>query len=263
MKQKGSDNKKTNRREPHLEEFIDFFDDETQLASDPLFSREAIRDYTKKPDKVRKNNRRLKQYVGKTKVEEKGGDAKDGDSEFKKVQCPVCDESHDLDKCRMFKDQILDERSKILWKKKLCYGSYSPVSQGHNEKSYKQRRTCKICKQSHPTGLHGYLPKKKQPKVTSDSKDSVPLVNNKKMMTSNFAEMDIKCNSSSIESKIISMWVVPVKVSHSKLKKNFLRMQSSTIAVKGSSSKKTFKKKLEQLTEKLVLQSRLSMDKSV
>ena len=86
MKQKGSDNKKTNRREPHLEEFIDFFDDETQLASDPLFSREAIRDYTKKPDKVRKNNRRLKQYVGKTKVEEKSGDAKDGDSEFKKVQ---------------------------------------------------------------------------------------------------------------------------------------------------------------------------------
>ena len=31
----------------------------------------------------------------KTKVEVKSDDAKDGDSEFKKVQCPVCDESHD------------------------------------------------------------------------------------------------------------------------------------------------------------------------
>ena len=78
-----------------------------------------------------------------------------------------------------------------------------------------------VCKQSHATGLHGYLPKKKEHKVTSDPKDGVPPVNNKKLMTSNFAEMDIKCNSSSIESKIISMCVLPVKVSHSKSKKEF------------------------------------------
>ena len=78
-----------------------------------------------------------------------------------------------------------------------------------------------VCKQSHGTGLHGYLPKKKEHKVTSDPKDGVPPVNNKKLMTSNFAEMDIKCNSSSIESKIISMCVLPVKVSHSKSKKEF------------------------------------------
>ena len=30
-------------------------------------------------------------------MEEKCGDAKDGDSEFKKVQCPVCDESCGLE----------------------------------------------------------------------------------------------------------------------------------------------------------------------
>ena len=78
-----------------------------------------------------------------------------------------------------------------------------------------------VCKQSHATGLHGYLPKKKEHKVTSDPKDGVPPVNNKKLMTSNFAEMDVKCNSSSIESKIISMCVLPVKVSHSKSKKEF------------------------------------------
>ena len=78
-----------------------------------------------------------------------------------------------------------------------------------------------VCKQSHATGLHGYLPKKKEHKVTSVPKDGVPPVNNKKLMTSNFAEMDIKCNSSSIESKIISMCVLPVKVSHSKSKKEF------------------------------------------
>ena len=73
------------RREAELEDFIDFFDDETQLANDPLFSREALRDYTEKADKVGNNKKRIKQYVGKTKVEEKSGDTKDGDSEFKKV----------------------------------------------------------------------------------------------------------------------------------------------------------------------------------
>ena len=52
--------------------------------------------------------------------------------------------------------------------------------------------------------------------MTSESKDGDTPVDNKKLMTSNFAEMDIKCNSSSIESKITNMCVVPVKVSHSK-----------------------------------------------
>ena len=66
--------------------------------------------------------------MGKTKVEKKCGDAKDGESEFKKVQYPVCDESHDLDNCSMFKNQTLKERNKILWKKKLRYGCYSPLS---------------------------------------------------------------------------------------------------------------------------------------
>ena len=42
----------------------------------------------------------------------------------------------------------------------------------------KKKRTCKICKQSLPTDLHGYLPKKK---------DCAPPVDNKKLMTSNFA----------------------------------------------------------------------------
>ena len=78
----------------------------------------------------------------------------------------------------------------------MCCRCYSPVSQDYNAETCKQRRTCKICKQSHPTCLPGYLPKKKQSKVTSDSKDGVPPVEDKKLMTSNFAEMDIKCNSS-------------------------------------------------------------------
>ena len=131
------------------------------------------------------------------------------------------DESHDLDNCSMFKDQALEERSEILWIKSLWYGYYSPVSQDHYTKTCKQRRTCMICKQSHPTGLHGYISKTKQPKVANDPKDGVPPVNDKKLKASNFAEMDVKFNSSNIESKIISMCVVPAKISHSEPKNKF------------------------------------------
>ena len=179
-----------------------------KLANEPFFSRGALRDYTGKAGKGGNNKRSIKQNVEKIKMEEKCGDAKDGDGEFKKGQCPVCDENHDLGNCSMFKDQTLEERSKMLRKKKLCYGYYSPVSQDHNAKTGKQRITCMICKQSHPTGLHVYLPKKKH-------------------------------------------------------RKNFLRTQCSAIAVKVRSSKKTFRKNLEQLAGKLILQPRLLVENRV
>ena len=60
-------------------------------------------------------------------------------------------------------------------------------------------------------------------------------------MTSNFSEMNVKCNSSSIESKIISMFVVPVNVSHSKSKKEF-----STNGMLGNCSQGSFIKEYIQ-----------------
>ena len=75
MEQKGSDNKETTQMKAG---FYWFFDDEIQLIfyDDPLFSREALRDYTENADKVGNNNRRIKQYVRKTKVEAKQREAK-------------------------------------------------------------------------------------------------------------------------------------------------------------------------------------------
>ena len=73
-------------------------------------------------------------------MEEKGDDAKDDDNKFKKVQCRVCNKIHDLYNCSLFKDQTLEERSKILWKKKLCYGCYLPISQDHNTKTCKEHK---------------------------------------------------------------------------------------------------------------------------
>ena len=111
-----------------------------------------------------------------------------------------------------------------------------------------------ICKHSHPTVLHRYLPKKRQPNLTSDHKVDVPPAEDKKLMTSNFTEMDIKCNSSSIELKVISMCTVPVIGNHSKSNK-----EVSTYAMLGN----FIKEDIEQLTKTLILQSRLLMENRI
>ena len=77
MVQKGTDNKETTQKKAGVRRFYWFFDDEIQLVfyDDPLFSREALRDYTEKADKAGNNKRRIKQYVRKTKVEVKQREA--------------------------------------------------------------------------------------------------------------------------------------------------------------------------------------------
>ena len=69
-----------------------------------------------------------------------------------------CEEKHDLDKCEQF-NMSVDERSKMLRRKRLCYGYYLLVSAEHTTKICKKKRVCKICTMKHPTGLHGYVPR--------------------------------------------------------------------------------------------------------
>ena len=56
--------------------------------------------------------------------------------------------------------------------------------------------------------------------------------------------MDIKCNSSSIESQIISMYEVPVKVSHSKSKNKFSAYEMFDNCNQGTFIKEVIKEKL-------------------
>ena len=44
-------------------------------------------------------------------------------------------------------------------KKSDCCGCLEPMEDGHNTRSSKKRLLCMICKEPHPTLLHGYIPK--------------------------------------------------------------------------------------------------------
>ena len=66
-----------------------------------------------------------------------------------------------MDNCTVFNKQTVEERSRTLAKKKLCYECYMPITADHSARTCSHRRVCKICNQKHLTGLHGYVPKRR------------------------------------------------------------------------------------------------------
>ena len=74
----------------------------------------------------------------------------------------------------------------ILWSTQTC----------------KKSVICKICTMMYPTELHGYFPRWKGGGVKP-----------------NLSEMDVKPTSANIVSKIISMCVVTIKVTHVEIKR--------------------------------------------
>ena len=71
----------------------------------------------------------------------------------------MCGACHDLDDFSILMSLTVEDRIKVLFKNKLFYGCYGCISEDHSARNCKQRRSCKICKEKHPTGLHGFNPK--------------------------------------------------------------------------------------------------------
>ena len=210
-------------KDPELADFIDFINDETLLGIGPLFSRETLKMYVEKEERSYLK-KKMKSYASSTtdKVQEEKGD-------IKEMKYPVCEEKHDLDKCKQFNNMSVDKRSKIPRKKRLRYDCYLPVSAEHTAKTCKKRRLCKICAMKHPTGLHGYEPRWKVGGSADNSKDS-----DSDTVKTNFAEMDLKSASANMASKINSMCLVSIKITHAETKR-----EVSTFAMLDNSSKTT------------------------
>ena len=119
------------QREPELADLIEFVEEEVVLVNDPLFSKKALKEYIDKNEKINKK-RHTKTYV--TQTSEQAKEKKDGS---KLIECQICGDGHDADDCSIFNGQTVEERSKTLARKKLCYGCYTPITADHNA------RTCK------------------------------------------------------------------------------------------------------------------------
>ena len=113
--------------------------------------------------------------------------------------CPFCQQDHDLDKCEDYIRKLIEERSKILEKSKLCYGCYVQVSTDHRVRSCKHGRISTICKERYPTGLHVC----KRPSEKKPGDDNAN--NNRSTLT---------CVTTKMTANVVSMCFVPVRVKY-------------------------------------------------
>ena len=186
--------RKVQMRESGLIDLTNFIEDEMVLVNDPLFSREAVGQYDEKP--LKQQSRSTKHKFQTHVIKEAEGSGKRD-----KANCPVCDDHHDIEQCQVFLSQTMEDRSKTLYKKKLCYGCLGNISKEHNAKSCANRRICKVCSGRHPTVLHGLKiqkHKKKGNNEGTDAKENKP--------------EEVKCASTNTGSDVISMCIVPVQI---------------------------------------------------
>ena len=141
----------------------------------------------------------------------------------KTENCPVCEkEHHDIEDCPTFLTQPVQDRSKTIFKKKLCYGCLAGISKDHNAIKSSNRRSCKVCNGRHPI-LHG---------VKLDKKDKANIKDEKSNGEQN---EEMKCASINAGFGVVSMCIAPMKV-----KKKDSINEVQTYALLDSCSQGTF-----------------------
>ena len=140
--------RKRHQKEPTLSDLSYFIEEESALLNDPLFSNSAVDAYLEKL--INAARRSLKMNL--TGVKEDGN---------QKKECQMFQKNHDHAACLKYKQLQVDERKKFLMKSKLFFGCYDIISKEHSGRNCAKRRKCSICKENHPTGLHGLQSKKR------------------------------------------------------------------------------------------------------
>ena len=212
--------RKNQLREPDLADFIKFVDEETELVNDPLYY---------------KRDRRFKTLAVQLEKDSKEKNLAKNTKNV--VPCVMCAKIHDLEQCKAYLTKSVDERSKYLSNKKLCYGCLKPISKTHTARNCNQRRTCKVCNEKHPTSLQGFkLKKKTKQGAVNDTPDQSETLQ-EGVLKSNvtICDKNIVCTSTKNNAQVISMCVVPVSIKHKDSAKDII-----THAILDSCSQGTF-----------------------
>ena len=162
--------------------------------------------------------------------------------------CVACQKKHPQDKYESNMEKPLNERIRILRKGKLCCGCLKPMAKDHNANNCQQRLTCRICAACHPTILHGYVPK-----VKTDSSQSTE--NSECSSRNTVGEENVTCASvnGKFDVEVISMCVVPIKISHQNCKKTIRTYAMLDNCSQGSFIKQDLLKRLGVDGQKLSL----------
>ena len=140
-------------KELDFADVVKFIEHQLLLASDPSYSQSVYKDDLAIPG--------MKNFATQCQVT------------FAK--CFLCDGEHSLDQCPSFIDMKLDQRAKFIYHNRLCFACFESISDDHLAKTCKKKKICEICKESHPTLIHGYIPKLRSYSIHQTSKETISM----------------------------------------------------------------------------------------
>ena len=159
-----------------------------------FFLREAVGQYEKKP--LKQQSRSTKHKLQTHAIYKTGECGKKDEAKF-----PACDDHYHIEECQVFMSQIMENRSKKLYRKKLCCGCLGNISKEHNARSCSNRSICKVWSGTHPAVLHVLNIQKSKKKGNNEDND----VKEKK-------PEKVKCASTNTAPDVISMCIVPAQI---------------------------------------------------
>ena len=119
------------------------------------------------------------------------------------IRCVYCKLGHDIDDCPDYKKLDMKAKKSFIFSKRLCFSCYKSVSSSHTSKTCMNKRTCSICKETHPTSLH----------PSTGTAETIP-----ETMVSVATGYDVKTvdtvNVGKKVSKVISLCILPVSIRH-------------------------------------------------
>ena len=215
------------------------FDKETGLVNDQLCSQEAVVQHIERKERERKSfskrGRRFKALA--VQLEEDSKEKSFAKDTKYIVPYVMCGKIQDFEQCKTYLTKSVDEKSKYLSMKKLCYGCLKPISKTHTARNCNQCRICKICNKKYSASLHGFkLEKKTKEGAANDTLDQSDTLQDE-VLKSNFTICDenIVCASTKNNAQVVSMCVVPVVTMHKDSAKEII-----THAILDSCSQGTF-----------------------
>ena len=195
---------------------VDFVKDEAALATDPVFSPDALKE-ARKNEAASNSSSNVKNTMWRNKG--KGGNksatsfSTSATPQGQKPpprfpSCPFCNSyNHDLDNCPNFAKKTIEERRLFVQEARLCFGC---LCLGHVSKRCRNRKVCKSCSMPHPTALYDETKSTLKVNEGSASKQ-VARVAQPEEATSRCTST---CNATGAIDAITNSMIVPVRVHH-------------------------------------------------
>ena len=141
------------QRLANFQDLSHFVHRESETANDPVFGKQALTTCNQSSSSTGINP----SHRGKSPLKYDNSSSfavnstHDNNMNSRPINCKLCNQSHDLDRCSEFLDKSIEDRRSFLKDKNLCFACFG---WNHTSRGCLRKRTCNKCGKKHPTSLH-------------------------------------------------------------------------------------------------------------